>query len=131
MNLICCPSYNSFVFAFHYFWKMFDYLSQINKSPSWRLFNESEVGQLIKYLFDFAIMQGIPFSIVDCLNTQLVKTMSIVLLPPDSILLSVVPVQMPIRDVFRQIICIRLGDGRQNSSGGEPRIFDEVGSGLS
>lgn len=67
---------------------------------------------------------------MDRLDAQLVETVRVILPSPDTVLLGIVPVEMPVLQVLGEMIGVGFRRRGENTSGGELGILDEVGSGL-
>jgi hypothetical protein len=125
------PQKNVSVFAFQSFRESLNDLSEIDESSTQRLLDEFQVGEFKQHFVKIAVIERHSFVVMDGPDAQLIQSMSVVLLPPNSVLFGVVPVEMTIGDIFRNIVRIRLGGCPDDTSSGQSWIFDEIWSGLS
>ncbi len=94
------------------------------------MFDQLQIGQLKENLFNCPVAKRHSFIIVDCLDSQFVETVGIILFSPDSVLNCIVPIEVFVLEGVGEVVGIRFRRRGQDASGGELRVLDQVGSGL-
>lgn len=96
MDLFQSPLNDCFVLSFHNFWEVEGDFPEVDEGSSEWLFEQLEVGKLIEYLLNCAIIKEDSFVVVNSLDSKLIQAVGVILFSSQAILNSIVPVQVPI-----------------------------------